>query len=315
METRASHVLIGAFTLGISVLAMLFVLWLGKSTLDREWDEYDIVFAEAVTGLSPGGAVQYNGIQVGEVRKLSLDPADPRRVIVHVRLRGGTPVRTDTRAKLTFTGITGVALIQLSGGTPGAPPLTAAAEQPWPTIVADDSDLQRLLSSGGDIVSNLAQAVERLGRLLDQENLDKVAMTLKHLEQLSATLAARNADIDRLLVNLADGTEAFAGLGAQARQTLEGVDRVAREELKQTLQAARRSLAALERTGASATALLDRNRAALDGFAQDGLPRLAATMEALRGTIQRIDQTVAGLSAQPARWLLGRSPVPEHPLP
>lgn len=315
METRASHILIGAFTLLVVACSVLFTLWIAKSSLDREWDPYDIVFGEAVTGLSPGGAVQYNGIQVGEVRKLSLDPVDPRRVLVHVRLQGGTPVKTDTRAKLTFTGITGVAIIQLSGGTPAAAPLQPGAGQDWPTIVADDSDLQRLLTSGGDIIGNLSQAVERLTQLLDQDNLDKVARTLDHLETLSATLATREADIDRLLVNLGAGSDHLVALAAQARRTLDGFDVAAREELPRTLDAARRSLAALEQTGASATALLEENRAALSAFTHEGLPRLGVAVQALRDTLARIDQVAGGLQDQPARWLLGRSPVPEHPLP
>src|SRR5579859_895805 len=120
METRASYVLIGAFTLCVFVAAFVFVLWIGKVSLDREWSYYDVVFKEAVTGLSIGGAVQYNGIQVGEVRKLSLDPDDPREVIAHVRLNGDTPVKTDTHARLTLLGLTGVTVIQLSGGSPAA---------------------------------------------------------------------------------------------------------------------------------------------------------------------------------------------------
>lgn len=315
METRASHILIGVFTLLIVGFSVLFTLWIAKSSLDREWDRYDIVFGEAVTGLSPGGAVQYNGIQVGEVRKLSLDPVDPRRVLVHVRLTGGTPVKTDTRAKLTFTGITGVAIIQLSGGTPQTGPLQPGPGQDWPTIVADDSDLQRLLTSGGDIIGNLSQTVERLSKLLDQDNLDKVARTLENIEKLSATLAARDADIDRLLLNLGEGSANLVTLGAQARSTLESVESAARDALPQTLEAARRSLAALEQTGAAATALLAENRSALATFAQDGLPRLGVALEELRATLKRIDQVADGLSRQPARWLLGRSPVPEHPLP
>ena len=72
METRAHHVIIGAFAIGVFLLALGFVLWLSKSSIDREFAVYDIVFNEAVTGLSKGGLVQYNGIKVGEVTQLSL---------------------------------------------------------------------------------------------------------------------------------------------------------------------------------------------------------------------------------------------------
>ena len=122
METRAHHVLIGAFTIGVFLLALGFVLWMSKSGADRRYSEYEIVFTEAVTGLSVGGLVQYNGIKVGEVSALSLAPDDPRKVVARVRLDASAPVRQDTRAKLGLQGVTGLAFIQLSGGTPGSAP-------------------------------------------------------------------------------------------------------------------------------------------------------------------------------------------------
>ena len=118
METRANHVLIGAFTLGVCLFAVLFALWMAKYTTEKAYAEYDVVFQEAVTGLSTGSQVLYSGISVGEVRALSLMKDDPRKVVARVRLSAETPVRTDTRAKLTMTGLTGVAVIQLSGGSP-----------------------------------------------------------------------------------------------------------------------------------------------------------------------------------------------------
>ena len=159
METRASHVLIGAFALATLILGFLFVLWVGKLSLDREWDYYDILFTEAVTGLTVGGAVQYNGIQIGEVRKLSLDPKNPSRVIAHVRVAGDTPVKVDTKAKLAFTGLTGVAVIQLSRGSAKAAPLERTPGQTWPTIVADTSALQKLLTSSEDIITSLNDVI------------------------------------------------------------------------------------------------------------------------------------------------------------
>jgi phospholipid/cholesterol/gamma-HCH transport system substrate-binding protein len=74
---------------------------------------------EAVTGLSVGSPVQYNGIAVGSITKLSLAPDDPRQVIADVRIESNTPIKTDTRAKLGITSLTGPTVIQLSGGTPG----------------------------------------------------------------------------------------------------------------------------------------------------------------------------------------------------
>ena len=81
METRAHHVLIGLFTLLVVGAALMFALWLGKSDADRQFEVYDIVFQEAVSGLSKGGTVEFNGIKIGDVVSLRLDPEDAHRVI------------------------------------------------------------------------------------------------------------------------------------------------------------------------------------------------------------------------------------------
>src|SRR3546814_20281963 len=93
METRAHHVLIGLFTVIVVVGALLFGLWLAKSSVDSEFKDYEVVFNEAVSGLSRGSAVEYSGIKVGDVVNLRLDPNDPRRVLARVRLSAETPVK------------------------------------------------------------------------------------------------------------------------------------------------------------------------------------------------------------------------------
>ena len=88
METRAHHVMIGLFSVIVVVGAMLFGLWLAKSSVDTAFQDYEVIFNEAVSGLSQGSSVQYSGIKVGDVISLSLDPKDPRRVLARIRLSG-----------------------------------------------------------------------------------------------------------------------------------------------------------------------------------------------------------------------------------
>lgn len=58
METKANYVLIGAFTLITGLALLAFGLWAAKYSSDRTWQEYRVVFREAVTGLSVGSPVQ-----------------------------------------------------------------------------------------------------------------------------------------------------------------------------------------------------------------------------------------------------------------
>jgi len=96
METRAHHVLIGLFTVLVAAAAVLFCLWLNKSSGDKNLNYYTVVFNEAVSGLSKGSPVQYSGIKVGDVVGLTLDPQDPRKVLARIRVEGNIPIKQDT---------------------------------------------------------------------------------------------------------------------------------------------------------------------------------------------------------------------------
>jgi phospholipid/cholesterol/gamma-HCH transport system substrate-binding protein len=134
METKANYVLIGAFTILVTVFLLLFSLWAAKYSSDRSWNEYLVIFTEPVTGLSEGSNVHYNGIAVGTVDSLMLAPDDPRKVIARLRLQATTPVRSDTRARLSMTSLTGPPIIQLTGGSPDAPELRARRDGEPPVI-------------------------------------------------------------------------------------------------------------------------------------------------------------------------------------
>jgi phospholipid/cholesterol/gamma-HCH transport system substrate-binding protein len=117
METDKHYFIVGLFIIGFTLAAALFAIWL---TVKGSRDDviYRIHFSDSVSGLALGDPVKYQGVNVGTVKAMALDSADPRRVQVDVALRKETPVKTDTRAILELKGITGVVFIELAGGSP-----------------------------------------------------------------------------------------------------------------------------------------------------------------------------------------------------
>ncbi len=194
METRAHHVLIGLFTVIVVAGALLFGLWLAKSNVDSEFKYYEVVFNEAVSGLSRGSSVEYSGIKVGDVVNLRLDPNDPRRVLARVRLSGETPVKQDTQAKLALTGITGTSIIQLSGGTPQSPVLTGHDGEP-PVIIAAPSPIARLLNNSDDLMTSINLLLHNANEVFSSDNVQSLGKTLEHLEQTTGVIAEQRGDI------------------------------------------------------------------------------------------------------------------------
>lgn len=311
METRASYVLIGTFTLVVFLSAFLFVLWIGKLSLEREWDEYDIVFTEAVTGLSVGGAVQYNGIQVGEVRKLLLAPDDPRQVIAHVRLAGNTPVKTDTKARLTLLGLTGVTVIQLSGGTPDAPRLTAKSGETVPRIVADESAMQSLLASGQDVATSANEVLLRIAKLLSEENMNHVAGTLEHIDQVTGAIADQREDLRTLIAQLGAAAAQLKGTLNKLDALTVSTNKLVNHETRQLMDSAHVWLDSAQRATDTANAILEQNRAPIANFSNEGLAQIGPAVAELRATLQSLRAITTNLQNDPAAYLLGREQTKE----
>ena len=145
METDKHYFIEGLFIIGLASAAAFFFLWL-STTGHRDDVLYRIHFTESVSGLALGDSVKFHGVDVGTVKTMALDLADPRRVQVDVKLRKEAPVKTDTKASLKLKGITGVVFIELNGGSPGAKALAAAtAEGQVPEITSEASDLTTVL--------------------------------------------------------------------------------------------------------------------------------------------------------------------------
>lgn len=304
METRAHHVLIGMVTVLVVAGAMLFGLWLAKSSVDSTFKDYEVVFNEAVTGLSKGSAVQYSGIKVGDVTSLHLDPADPRRVLARIRLNAETPVKQDTQAKLTLTGVTGTSLIQLSGGTPESPSLEGKGGK-LPVIIASPSPIARLLNNSSDLVTNINMLLHNANRLFSEENANRLGSTLEHLEQTTGAIAAQREDISHAIRELAT-------IGKQAGATLEQTSELMRNANKmlgsqgpQIVDSADQAMRSLAQSTATLNALLESNRDAIDSGAQ-GFRELSPAIRELRDTLNSLKGISRRLEANPSGYLLGR---------
>jgi phospholipid/cholesterol/gamma-HCH transport system substrate-binding protein len=227
MKTRPSFAAVGAFVLGLGAIAILLGLWLaaGGGPLYRQ-ERYVARFEESVSGLSRGAPVTYRGVPVGSVRDITLDPADPERVRLVLEVAHGTPVNRDTVAFLVFQGLTGIASVELSGGSRSSPPLSRAPGEPYPVIRTAPSTMRRLEIAVTALLGDLEK-------------------TAADVQRLVASLAGRSGDIDAAIADAATslrhGAEASARLSgavAQIGRGAEAVERMA-DEVTQVGSAAR----------------------------------------------------------------------------
>jgi phospholipid/cholesterol/gamma-HCH transport system substrate-binding protein len=314
METHARFFLIGLFSLVVTVVLLLFVLWLGKLQLDREYQEYDVRFHESVTGLSVGGLVQYHGIQVGEVRKLSLDPKDPREVRVRIRVAADTPIKTDTKAQLSYTGLTGVAVVEMFGGTPEARLLREVDTRHAPEIDTVPSTLSQLMSGGSGAMHSAQEVMARIAEVLNDDNIARVSALLDNLAAVSDDVktdypALRDAlgEARVLEQRLASAAQRADALLAQLQQDVSpqdgrpGLIDEARTAVAD-IRAAAREVDAFAKTGQSTFGSLD----------TQARNELAATLQSLQIASENLARITQRFDENPADYVLGGESLPVY---
>lgn len=302
METRAHHVIIGLFTLICLLLALGFGIWLVNSGQQKETRLYRVVFEEEVTGLAVGSLVQYNGLRVGEVRRLQLDPEDPRRVQADIEVGAATPINQGTRARLAIANITGAVNIRLSTDDPGAAALPEPGDSP-PVIPAEPSAFGALLGNGETLLSGVNELVERGIQLLSAENIERIDHIVQNLEQLSDGLARADGGVEQTLAALMAAASEARAVMAEARLLLTRQGAPLLADGQQAMRALAHSSEQLEQ-------LLARNSDALDSSLQ-GMAEVGPVMQELQLSLGTLNRILSRLESDPAGYLTGQAPTTE----
>ncbi len=193
METRAPYALIGLFVLAAIGAVFGFVFWLHNTGGLGERTVYRVRFENAVSGLLTGAAVLFNGIRVGEVTDLGLNPDNPRQVMVTIAVVATTPVRADTQAGLEYQGLTGVPVVSLIGGASGVALLPASKTEP-PILIADPA-------AGQSMTEAARQALRRVDAVL-ADNSEALKSAIGNLSTFTGALARNSDRVDGILSGL-----------------------------------------------------------------------------------------------------------------
>jgi phospholipid/cholesterol/gamma-HCH transport system substrate-binding protein len=303
METRAHYIIVGLFTLTAGAFALLFALWMSRSATDNDVVVYDVIFREAVSGLSVGSPVQYSGIRVGEVERLRLDPQDPRQVWARVRISSSAPVKVDTLARLTMLNITGAAGIELSQGLPSSPLLTAE-QGSVPIIQAAQSSLARLRLNSDELLISITSLLDRANQMLSAENGEYVTRILSNVEVVTTNLVEQQATLGAGLARLASAGEAL-------NQLLARVDEQIAEHGDPLLNSAAETMVNMQRFTQQMTTLMNDNEQALTNGMQS-FNELGPAIEDLRGVLSGLNDITNRLEEDPAGFLLGDDNIKEY---
>jgi phospholipid/cholesterol/gamma-HCH transport system substrate-binding protein len=281
MERKANYVLIGLFTFAVVAGAFGFVFWIHHTAGKKQSVLYRVIFDTSVSGLRRGAPVLFNGIRVGEVTSLSLQPDDPANVAAIISVDKAVKIRPDTKAGVEFQGLTGIAAVALTGGSPGEPPLQGSATKP-PTISASPASTQDVTQGAREVLKRIEDFIE--------ENRPAFRSTLKSIDTFSATLARNSARIDNILAgveNITGGADGKSGeINDAAKSLRELADRLGK--LSDNLD---------KRT--------ETVTQGINGLTEAGTKQINAVSRDLQRTLSIIDRTVNNIDKNPSRLIFG----------
>ncbi len=300
MERDAHYAAVGIATVALLAALAVFTIWLARLQFNDEYDLYDIVFYGPVRGLSEGGEVHFNGIRVGEVTDLNLDPSKGDQVIARVRLDATTPVRVTSRAQLEPQGITGLNYIQITAGTDGSALLKSQyADNVVPVIQSQPSPIAELLSGSGTVLAQTVDALNRINRVLSDDNVRSFSTSLRNVEALTTELEARKGLFEDLETALESANAAIAeyqALGADARRLINTDGQEAITNINAATADARTAMASINRT---ATAL----EAPIGEVATTGVPQLLEAIQGLEEATESLQSLIDDVRASPRDFI------------
>lgn len=224
MEPRVHYVIVGLFVLLLGIATVGVSLWLAFGDVTHEYRTYRVYMNESVSGLFIDAPVKYRGVQVGRVRELSLVPDSPEQVRVTMDIEAAVTIKEDTSAKLDVQGVTGIASIELSGGSRESPELKAQPGEPYPVIRPGQSLFTRVDSAMTELIGNLNMVAHDLHDLLTPKTRESVMHILQNAEQLSSALAGQRQALSDSVADFSTFSRNAATASARMPELLARID-------------------------------------------------------------------------------------------
>jgi phospholipid/cholesterol/gamma-HCH transport system substrate-binding protein len=313
METRANHLWVGAVTLVLLVGLAAFIVWLARLGQGNQ-SEYDIFYAQSVSGLANGSQVSFAGVPVGQVSEIALAKDNPEFVRVRIKVKDDVPILVGTEATIEAS-FTGVSTILLNGARKGAPEInceTTACPEGRPVIPPGRGGFGELVANAPLLLERLATLTEQLNTILGPENQQEIAGILKNTNRLSGSLADATPT---LVANL----EEFQTTLGEFNQTLDSVEKLAvttdqlvNNEGKPLAAELRATLRSVNDAAAALAATLEDTRPAAKQLRESTLPNAEATLQDLRSTSRALRAITEKLESEGAGALVGGKTLPDY---
>lgn len=302
MERDAKYAAVAAFALLVLAAAFAFVWWYSGRGDRRVYELYEVYFDGSVSGLAQGSPVRYLGVDVGRVENLRVDTKNPGRVKILAEIDSTAPISGATRARLGLLGLTGLLYIdlQLEPDADSTQPL--AMGDRYPVILSRKGDIEAFLERLPDLVGDVGAVVERIERVLSDENIAAVHGALAGLEETSRGLPAVASEAQALLAELRAASRDTGALLEQANGLLDSSG----PQLAASLDSLRTATERVASLAASVERVVAANESSIAGFAGGGLVEFQQLLVDLRQASAEVQGLASSLRENPSSLLRER---------
>ena len=342
METRANYVIVGIFTLVAILAAFGFVYWTAAIGDRGETALLRVRIPGSASGLGRGSFVLFNGVKVGDVKRVYIDVDNPTVAIAETQVDRITPITKSTQADIGLAGLTGQANIEMKGADPREPKLLdqAEAEGKVAEITANPSAVTNLLQSAQNIFTRADKVVTQLEGFT-QDTREPLTQTIHNVQKFSDALAKNtdgirdaleeirkvSANADRAAANIARITDKVANRSDDIEQTIKDARQLADRlnkastrvdgilakvdtllgsgEANGIMADARATLKSYKQVADTLNSKLGTITDNLARFSGKGLQNVEALVQDGRRSINRIEEAVTDLQRNPQRILSG----------
>ena len=298
MEKKINYAMVGLFVIVLGATWLAISLWLALGDFSTQYTRYHVYMDESVSGLYLDAPVKYRGVEIGKVRDIKLNPTVPGQVQLALDIESEVPIKEDTIAVLSVQGMTGIAFVDLTGGSLASLPLEAEDDQFYPVIQSGPSFFSRLDMSGTKLIANLNILANALAKVLDAEGTQTLREILDNINSITAAFANRQAELEQGIVSASELLENGAVASEQLGPVLSQLDATARsfEEMAVTVS----------RTSESVNRSVVNSGAGVQQFSQQTLPELGALISELRRLADTLQGVGQNLEDDPRVLLYGR---------
>jgi phospholipid/cholesterol/gamma-HCH transport system substrate-binding protein len=284
LEAKTNYFFVGMTVLILGAGLLVASLWLSTGFQKIKYDTFTVYIKEPISGLNNESPVKFNGVKVGYISKIELNPANPQQVRLKIEVEQGTPVNTNTEATLVAQGITGTTYLGLSTTSSARAPLKKLPGEPFPVIPYKASFFYLLEKNVSDVSTSIK-------RVFDEENTEHLKKSFANMEKITSIIAKNNENLNQSLKELP----------------------VLIRELKRTAQEFNSMSHDISYAGKQVSSTMTAGRNSIDKFSHQVIPPAVELLRKLDLMAANLEKTSMAIRQNPAVIIRGSTPPKPGP--